>query len=208
MDPGGPELELALSGATALRLLARRENTALVVEDALGDMRGVEVLKRARQQPETSKKPVIVVSQRDQEIDRVLAFELGADDFVSKPVNPRELALRVQAVLRRVRQIADAPPERVAVGPLSIDIAGHEVTLHGERLPLTVLEFRLLADLARHRGRVRSREDLLQSVWNHSGDVETRTVDTHIKRLREKLNSLSSWIETVRGVGYRLRDEH
>jgi two-component system phosphate regulon response regulator PhoB len=168
-------------------------------------MRATEVLKRVREHPETRTKPVILVSGRDDEIDRVLAFELGADDFVGKPYSARELALRLRAVLRRAQTQADPPLNRLQVERLCIDVPGHEVTVDGNVILLTALEFKLLLDLVRHRGLVRSRETLLEAVWQHPGTLETRTVDTHVKRLREKLGVVGCQIETVRGVGYRLK---
>jgi two-component system phosphate regulon response regulator PhoB len=205
LGPSGPDLEPARDGESAIRLLSKTGVTGLIVEDQLADMRATDVLKRVREQPETRSKPVILVSGRDDEIDRVLAFELGADDFVAKPYSPRELALRLRAVLRRVQARADQPVDRFQLDRLFIDVAAHEVTVDDEPVPLTALEFKLLADLARHRGFVRSRENLLRAVWQHTGTLETRTVDTHIKRLREKLGDVGREIETVRGVGYRLK---
>ncbi|MGB8225113.1 MAG: response regulator transcription factor [Polyangiales bacterium] len=205
LGPSGPDLEAARDGESAIRLLSRQEICGLIVEDQLTDMRATEVLKRVREHPETRTKPVILVSGRDDEIDRVLAFELGADDFVAKPYSARELALRLRAVLRRAQPQADPPLNRIQVERLCIDVPGHEVTVDGEVVPLTALEFKLLLDLVRHRGLVRSRETLLEAVWQHPGTLETRTVDTHVKRLREKLGVVGRQIETVRGVGYRLK---
>ena len=205
LGPAGPDLDCTPDGETAIRLLSKQEAAVLVVEDQLTDMRATDVLKRVRERPDTRTKPVILISLRDDEVDRVLAFELGADDFVAKPYSSRELALRLHAVLRRARAQAEVPVNRFQVERLGIDVAGHEVTVDDQAVPLTALEFKLLVDLARHRGRVRSRERLLESVWQHPGTLETRTVDTHVKRLREKLGDTGRQIETVRGVGYRLK---
>lgn len=205
LGPGGPDLECASDGESAIRLLSKREVSVLVVEDQLIDMRATEVLKRVRERPDTRSKPVILVSGQDEEIDRVLAFELGADDFVAKPYSARELALRLRAVLRRAHAQAEPPANRFQLERIEIDIPEHEVNADGQLIPLTALEFKLLVDLARHRGLVRSREKLLEAVWHHPGTLETRTVDTHVKRLREKLGDAGGLIETVRGVGYRLK---
>jgi len=205
LGPSGPDLEAAGDGESAIRLLSKQGVSGLVVEDQLTDMRATEVLKRVRERPETRSKPVILVSGRHDEVDRVLAFELGADDFVAKPYSPRELALRVRAVLRRSQAQVEEPLDRFQIDRLSVDIPGHEVMVDGGVVGLTALEFKLLIDLARHRGFVRSRETLLQAVWHHAGTLETRTVDTHVKRLREKLGEVGRQIETVRGVGYRLK---
>jgi two-component system phosphate regulon response regulator PhoB len=186
-------------------MLSKQGVAGLIVEDQLADMRATEVLKRVRERPETRSKPVILVSGCHDEVDRVLAFELGADDFVAKPYSPRELALRLRAVLRRSQSQASQPSDRFQIDRLGIDIPGHEVTVDGIVVGLTALEFKLLVDLARHRGLVRSRESLLEAVWQHAGTLETRTVDTHVKRLREKLGEVGRQIETVRGVGYRLK---
>lgn len=205
LGPSGPDLECAADGESAIRLLSKQEVAVLVVEDQLTDMRATDVLKRVRQRPDTRTKPVILVSGQNAEVDRVLAFELGADDFVAKPYSPRELALRLRAILRRTHGQAEPPLNRFQLERLGIDVAGHEVTVDDEAVPLTALEFKLLVDLARHRGLVRSRERLLEAVWQHPGTLETRTVDTHVKRLREKLGDTGRQIETVRGVGYRLK---
>jgi two-component system phosphate regulon response regulator PhoB len=205
LGPSGPDLEAAEDGQSAIRLLSKQGVAGLIVEDQLTDMRATEVLKRVRERPETRTKPVILVSGRDDEIDRVLAFELGADDFVAKPYSPRELALRLRAVLRRAQVQKEQPVNRFQLERLDIDVPGHEVTVDDEVIALTALEFKLLVDLVRHRGLVRSRERLLEAVWRHPGTLETRTVDTHVKRLREKLGDVGRQIETVRGVGYRLR---
>ena len=205
LGPSGPDLEAARDGESAIRMLSKQGVAGLIVEDQLADMRATEVLKRVRERPETRSKPVILVSGCHDEVDRVLAFELGADDFVAKPYSPRELALRLRAVLRRSQAQASQPSDRFQIDRLGIDIPGHEVTVEGNVVGLTALEFKLLVDLARHRGLVRSRESLLEAVWQHAGTLETRTVDTHVKRLREKLGEVGRQIETVRGVGYRLK---
>jgi two-component system phosphate regulon response regulator PhoB len=205
LGPSGPDLEAARDGESAIRLLARQGVAGLVVEDQLTDMRATDVLKRVRERPETRTKPVILISGHDDEVDRVLAFELGADDFVAKPYSPRELALRLRAVLRRSQSQTQRPADRFELDRLRIDVPGHEVTADGHVIALTAMEFKLLVDLARHRGMVRSREKLLEAVWNQRGTLETRTVDTHIKRLREKLGTVGRQIETVRGVGYRVK---
>jgi two-component system phosphate regulon response regulator PhoB len=205
LGPSGPDLEAARDGESAIRLLSKQGVMGLIVEDQLADMRATDVLKRVRERPETRTKPVILVSGKDDEVDRVLAFELGADDFVAKPYSPRELALRLRAVLRRARAQVGQQTDRFQLDRLVVDIPAHEAAVDGIAISLTALEFKLLVDLARHRGRVRSRERLLEAVWQHPSTLETRTVDTHIKRLREKLGDVGREIETIRGVGYRLK---
>jgi two-component system phosphate regulon response regulator PhoB len=150
---------------------------------------------------------VILLTARREEIDRVLAFELGADDYVTKPFSPREIVLRVRAVLRRGSSVP-APgggAEVIRVGPLELDPENYVVRVEGTPLTLTVTEFRLLQDLLNARGRVRTRERLLADVWGYDSEVLSRTVDTHVRRLRDKLGGAADWLETVRGVGYRIR---
>ncbi len=179
---------------------------AVVLQHPLVDLAGTEVLKRIRRRERLHDVPVILVSHHAHEIDRVIAFEIGADDFLGEPCSHRELALRVRALVRRSRPAPIAQPELVAVGPFEIDMARHDVAVDGASVPLTLLEFRLLLELARHRGRVQRRDELLERVWRHTGEVDPRTVDTHVKRLRDKLGAAGRWIQTVRGVGYRMRD--
>jgi two-component system phosphate regulon response regulator PhoB len=145
-----------------------------------------------------------MLTARSDEVDRVVGFEVGADDYVPKPFSPRELVLRVDAILRRTISLAEVEgPQVIALGELVIDVPAHRVEVQGEEVLLTALEFRLLLDLATRAGRVQSRDALLDRVWGYSPNVETRTVDTHVKRLREKLGAEAVQIETVRGVGYR-----
>jgi two-component system phosphate regulon response regulator PhoB len=188
---------------------ARRSPPALVVLDLmLPDLPGTEVCRRLRADPLTRDVPIIILSARGEEIDRVVGFEVGADDYVTKPFSPRELVLRVRAVLRRGRPQLQAPVEAVVVvGPLRVDEGAHRVFVDAEEIVLTATEFKLLRTLMLRSGRVQSRSQLLSEVWELSGDLHTRTVDTHVKRLREKLGVAAVYIETVRGVGYRF-DEH
>jgi two-component system phosphate regulon response regulator PhoB len=147
-----------------------------------------------------------MVTAKAEEVDRVVGFELGADDYVVKPFSVRELTLRVRAVLRRREQQAPTP-ERVSGGPITVDHAAHRVLVEGREIPLTALEFRILATLLGRRGRVQSRDQLLAEAGREDEEVSERAIDTHIKRLREKLGPASDWVETVRGVGYRYREE-
>ncbi len=196
----------ASNGIDALAL-ARKATPSLVVLDLmLPGLNGTEVCRRLRADPETRCVRVIMLSAGAEEIDRVVGFEVGADDYVTKPFSPRELLLRVRAVLRR------APTEGSGDGPLDfgdlkLDESGHRVWVDGAEVPLTHTEFKLLTTLTRRIGRVQSRGQLLQDVWDAPPDLNTRTVDTHMKRLREKLGVASGHIETVRGVGYRFSRE-
>ena len=191
------------TGTEALDL-ARRFPPALVVLDLmLPGLSGTEVCRRLRAEPETRSVPILMLSARSDEIDRVVGFEVGADDYVTKPFSTRELVLRVRALLRRVTTVTEPEGAVVEGAVLRIDEEAHRAYVHGMEVALTATEFRLLLTLARRAGRVQTRATLLQDVWDLPPDLNTRTVDTHMKRLREKLGAASDHIETVRGVGYR-----
>ena len=204
----GFRVTTALNGKAAVDL-ARRDKPHLVLLDLnLPDLSGTEVLKLLRGDPGTRAIPVILLTARNDEIDRLIGFELGADDYVTKPFSVRELILRVRAVIKRGGASAEKWREGDAqvhsAGPIEVDMAAHRVSVEGKAVELTITEFRLLADLVRARGRVRSRDALLSEVWGYDAEVMSRTVDTHVRRLREKLGPASQWLETVRGVGYRI----
>ena len=166
------------------------------------ELDGLEVCKLLRREPATARVPILMLTARAAEIDRVLGLELGADDYVTKPFSPRELVLRIKGLLRR--REPDAPGvERLKIGPLVVDLAAHSVTVAGKAVELTATEFKLLATLAQRRGRVQSRDQLLRDVWEYDVAIDTRTVDTHMRRLREKLGRAGDYLDTVRGVGYR-----
>ena len=170
----------------------------------LPDGSGSDVCRTLKSAPGTRHVPIIMVTARGEEIDRVVGFELGADDYVVKPFSVRELILRIRAVLRRGDDAAPAEPEDVVTfGRLRVDRTAHRVYVDDAEVVLTALEFRLLTTLIERRNRVQSRDTLLSDVWGLQLHVETRTVDTHIKRLREKLGAAGDYIHTVRGVGYR-----
>jgi len=184
--------------------LARRERPDLIVLDLmLPVLPGAEVARILKQDEKTRGIPILMLTARGEEVDRVVGFELGADDYVVKPFSPRELVLRVQAILRREGQ--ETGEGRIVYDPLVIDLEAHSVRLKGKEVGLTSTEFKLLQRLARRPGRAFSRDQLLSEVWGYGGDLETRTVDTHVKRLRAKLGEIGAWIETVRGLGYRFR---
>ena len=201
----GFETSLATTGEQALGILRRRVPDLVLLDLMLPDIPGTEVCRQLKADPRTRHVPVVMLTARGEELDRVVGFELGADDYVSKPFSVRELALRLRAVLRRG---GPTRPERPpgAVGPIRVDLDAHRAFADGAEVPLTPLEFKLLTTMMSRLGRVQSREQLLEDVWDMSAEVETRTVDTHVKRLREKLGSGRELLETVRGVGYRLVD--
>jgi two-component system phosphate regulon response regulator PhoB len=193
----------AHSGAAALSLMGQSPAPDLVLLDwMLPDMAGTEVCRTIRMSERTRGTPVIMISARGEEIDRVVGFELGADDYVTKPFSVRELLLRVRAILRR-RAGDDPTPDEQHFELLRVDHDGHQVWVDNNKVALTALEFRLLTTLLSRRGRVQTRDTLLSDVWGMQIDVTTRTVDTHVQRLRKKLGPAGHYIETLRGVGYR-----
>jgi two-component system phosphate regulon response regulator PhoB len=202
LKSAGFDVSSADNGTEALRK-AREQSPDLVVLDLmLPEVDGLEVCKLLRRDPVTRGTPVIMLTAKATELDRVLGLELGADDYVTKPFSPRELVLRVKNLLRRRTEPA-AEAERLEFGELQIDIPRHLVTVSGARVDLTAIEFKLLTTLAQRRGRVQSREQLLTDVWAYDNAIDTRTVDTHMRRLREKLGQAAKYLDTVRGVGYR-----
>ena len=176
----------------------------LVLDLMLPDGSGLDLCREIKKNSLLSNIPIIILTAKDDEVDRVVGFELGADDYVTKPFSVRELILRVKAVLKRGEV---NKPELVEVerqfGDLSIDVDSHEVHVNNELVVLTALEFKLLKQLVDRRGRVQSRDQLLSDVWGYSSEVTTRTVDTHIKRLREKLGPMGKYVQTIRGIGYK-----
>ncbi|HWN82252.1 MAG TPA: winged helix-turn-helix domain-containing protein, partial [Candidatus Udaeobacter sp.] len=177
----------------------------IILDLMLPDMDGTEVLRVLKADDRTRQIPVIFLSARTEEVDRVVGFELGAEDYVGKPFSPRELMLRVRALLRRRGDGEETGALRA--GGLAVDLTSHRVEVDGEAVELTATEFRLLAHLMRKPGRVLERDRLLDAVWGQEVYVTPRTVDTHVQRLRQKLGSAGRLIETVRGVGYRFSDE-
>lgn len=205
LEREGYQALTAKTGAAALAHLSRVPPPDLVLLDwMLPDTAGIEVCRKMRMSEATRSIPVIIVTARADEIDRVVGLELGADDYVTKPFSVRELLLRVRAVLRRRRDEPEPAPEREQRHEqLRVDLEGHQVWVEGRRVDLTAIEFRLLTTLLARRGRVQSREVLLSDVWGVSSDATTRTVDTHVQRLRKKLGPAAQYVETLRGVGYR-----
>ena len=196
----------ALDGPSGLEL-ARKKRPGLVILDLmLPGMDGKDVCRALKSNALTQSIPILMLTAKTEEVDRVIGFELGADDYVTKPFSPRELVLRVKAILRR----REAPAKRektIQISDLLIDIDRHQVSLKKKPVQLTSTEFKLLVELVSNRGRVQTRERLLDKVWGYTYEGYGRTVDTHIRRLREKLGSLGDFIETIRGVGYRFREE-
>jgi two-component system phosphate regulon response regulator PhoB len=201
----GYSVSTADTGAAALER-ARREMPAIIVLDLmLPDIGGFDVLRILHSDESTRDTAVLLLTARKEEPDRIRGLTLGADDYLTKPFSPQELVLRVGAILRRAAR-ADQPPESALdAGPIRIDRAAHTVTVDGAEIDLTATEFKLLLTLAERKGRVQSRAVLLDAVWEAASDIQTRTVDMHVQRLRAKLGDAGGMIETVRAIGYRLR---
>jgi two-component system phosphate regulon response regulator PhoB len=204
----GYRVSTAGSGPDALDA-ARRERPALVVLDLmLPGLSGYDVLEQLRAGDATRDIAVLMLTARREEQDRIRGLSLGADDYLTKPFSPQELVLRVAAILRRVGAAGSGAADQLVVGPLEIDTAAHVVRVSGQPVELTPTEFKLLLTLAERRGRVQARTLLLQTVWDAAPDIQTRTVDMHVQRLRAKLGVAGDLVETVRGFGYRLRAPH
>lgn len=191
----------APSGTDGLRLARESSPEVILLDVMLPDMSGTQVCTALRRDPMTQDARIIMVTAKSDEVDRVLGFELGADDYVTKPFSIRELLLRIQAVQRRSQVPQEA---QLMLGELSVDRVAHRVAVSGKEIQLTALEFKLLVTLLERMNRVQTRAMLLHDVWGIAADIASRTVDTHVKRLREKLGSAGQCIETVRGVGYRV----
>ena len=206
LKSGGFDVSIAHDGASGLTK-ARAELPALVILDLmLPKMPGLEVCKILKTDKATSHIPILMLTARAEEIDRIVGLEIGADDYVTKPFSPREVMLRIQAILRRGSAGLPVGSNLVA-GPIVIEPDTHRARVGTKTLDLTAIEFKLLSTLIQRRGRLQSRDRLLNDVWGYESIIDTRTVDTHVRRLREKLGKTGDWIETVRGFGYRFRGE-
>jgi two-component system phosphate regulon response regulator PhoB len=193
----------AATGDAGIKLALEVRPDIVLLDLMLPDLPGTTVAKALRREPQTQTVPIIMVTAKAEEVDRIVGFELGADDYVVKPFSVRELLLRIDAVLRRGK----TPEQRtLEVGELRIDREAHRVTVSGEEISLTALEFKLLVTLTERRDRVQARGTLLSDVWAIDAEIASRTVDTHVKRLRDKLGTAGRFIETVRGVGYRFSE--
>jgi two-component system phosphate regulon response regulator PhoB len=192
----------AADGAEALNKARATSPNLIVLDLMLPEISGLEVCKMLRRDPATAGVPIVMLTAKAAEIDRVLGLELGADDYITKPFSPRELVLRIQKLLLRGQAVTESQ-ETLRFGDLLIDGPRHIVSWRGKSVELTATEFKLLTVLAQRRGRVQSREQLLRDVWEYNNLVDTRTVDTHMRRLREKLGLAAKFLDTVRGVGYR-----
>lgn len=206
LKSAGFEVISAYDGAVGLEMAKTHVPALIILDLMLPGMPGLEVCKILKKEPGTSHVPIIMLTAKSEEVDRIVGLELGADDYVAKPFSARELVLRVQSILRRGSVPEQQSNETMTVGEIKLDNSRHEVHIHGKIITLTATEFRLLAILMERRGRVQSRERLLNDVWGYESAIDTRTVDTHVRRLREKLTDVANYIETIRGVGYRISD--
>ncbi|HEX7469378.1 MAG TPA: response regulator transcription factor [Verrucomicrobiae bacterium] len=202
LKQAGYAVSTAADGAEALKKARAQTPDLIVLDVMLPEMDGFEICKTLRLDAATAKVPIIMLTAKAAEIDRVLGLELGADDYLTKPFSPRELVLRVKKVLQRGR-VEDDEEKTMKFGNLLIDTPRHLVSWCGKAIELTATEFKLLSVLAKRRGRVQSRDALLRDVWEYDSLIDTRTVDTHMRRLREKLGPAAKFLDTVRGVGYR-----
>jgi DNA-binding response OmpR family regulator len=200
----GYSVSIANDGAEGLSKARRIHPNLIILDVMMPEIDGLEVCKLLRRDPATSTVPIIMLTAKASEVDRVLGLELGADDYVVKPFSPRELVLRVKKILERGKP---AEEEKFVFGDLVIDIARHAVLWKGKEIDLTATEFKLLGTLAQRRGRVQSRDALLRDVWGYESMIDTRTVDTHMRRLREKMGPAAKYLDTIRGVGYRFVEE-
>jgi len=202
LKQAGYAVTTAIDGAEALKKARHQTPDLIVLDVMLPEMDGFEICKTLRLDAATARVPIIMLTAKAAEIDRVLGLELGADDYVTKPFSPRELLLRVKKILSRTPSEEKAE-EQMRYGDLMIDLPRHLASWRGKPIDLTATEFKLLTLLAQRAGRVQSRDQLLRDVWEYDSLIDTRTVDTHMRRLREKLGAAAKHLDTVRGVGYR-----
>ena len=205
LKAAGYEVVTAADGDEALKKARSLSPNLIILDVMLPEVDGLEVCKILRRDPTASGIPIIMLTAKAGEVDRVLGLELGADDYVTKPFSPRELVLRVKRLLRAPAEGSET--DQIKLKELHLDIPRHQATVKGREIELTATEFKLLTVLVQRRGRVQSRERLLHDVWAYDNMIDTRTVDTHVRRLREKLGLASKYLDTVRGVGYRFVEE-
>ena len=204
IEAAGFEVVTAMDGHGALEQVRERPPHLIILDLMIPGIDGFEVCRELKRRPETMQIPIIILTAKGEEIYRIVGLELGADDYVVKPFSPRELILRIRAILRRSKPTPTMEKLWRKEG-LQVDFEAHRVTLDDQDVVLTATEFKLLAELIHHPGKVQTRDQLLDTVWAYEFEGYARTVDTHVRRLRQKLGPCSDWIETVRGVGYRFR---
>jgi len=206
LEKTGYDCTIVEDGEKALDVLNKQGIDLILLDIMLPKMDGFEVCRLIKQDTKLKNIPIIMLTAKGEEVDRIVGLELGADDYVIKPFSPRELMLRIKAILKRGKQ-EELPKDIIKRGTLIIDVPKHRVTVNNKEVELTPIEFKLLVTLIERKGRLQSRDRLLTDVWGIDAEIYTRTVDTHIKRLREKLGKAGDSIETVRGLGYRFKEE-
>lgn len=208
LEKAGYECFTAVTGEETFQVLDRSAVDLIILDVMLPKMDGFEVCRILRQDKRYAAIPIVMLTARGEEVDRIVGLELGADDYIVKPFSPRELMLRIKAVLRRQKKNMSSETKEVLSGDqIQVDIARHKVTVGGKLINLTAMEFKLLVVLMQRQGRVQSRDQLLSDVWEMNPEVTTRTIDTHVKRLRQKLGKYGALVETVRGYGYRFSED-
>jgi len=206
LEKAGYSCLVTITAEEALDILDKEQIDMLIVDIMLPKMNGFELCRRIKQDEILDSIPIIMLTARGEEVDRIVGFELGVDDYIVKPFSPRELVLRVTAILKRGKPKMESK-EILSLGPITVDVPRHKVTCRKRIIMLSPMEFKLLVLLMGRQGRVQTRDTLLNDVWGITADVTTRTVDTHVKMLRQKLGKQGKLIETVRGIGYRMAEE-
>ena len=207
LNKAGYKCHLAGTAEEGLEQLSKKSFDLVLLDVMLPGMDGFELCRKIRQHQLYKDLPIIMVTAKGEEIDRILGFELGIDDYVVKPFSPRELNLRIRAILKRDRRQGGKTEELLKAGTLEVDLTRHIVTLEGKELVVTLMEFKLLVALLKRKGEAQSRERLLSDVWDVDKSINTRTIDTHITRIREKLGETGRMIKTVRGLGYKFEEQ-
>ncbi len=205
LEREGFDVEVFGRGDAAFEALRKAPPALVVVDLMLPGLDGLELTRLLKREPATAQVPLVMLTAKGEEVDRIVGLELGADDYIAKPFSPREVVLRIKAVLRRLQATQQDDGEVLSIGKLRLDRAAHRLAVAGKEVALTATEFRLLALLMERVNRVQTRAQLLSDVWGYAEDVDSRTVDTHVRRLRRKLDAEANRIETVIGVGYRLQ---
>ncbi len=206
LEQEGYKVSVAQDGQKGLKQAQEEKPDLILLDLMLPKMSGLDVCRILKGEKGTNMIPIVMLTAKSEEVDRVVGFELGADDYVTKPFSPREVLLRVKAILKRV-QGEPEEKEEIVEGILTINIPRREVKIKNKEVVLTKTEFNLLLTLVKDKGRVQTREKLLDRVWGYDAAVDTRTIDTHMRRLREKMGPLADRLETIRGVGYRFLEE-
>lgn len=205
-EKAGYDCIVVQDGEEALNVLTKQGADLIILDIMLTKMDGFEVCRLIKQDIKLKNIPIIILTAKGEEVDRIVGLELGADDYMVKPFSPRELMLRIKAILKRGQQ-EESLKDIIKWGTLIIDVPKHRVAVNNKEIELTLMEFKLLVTLIERKGRVQSRDTLLTDVWSIDAEIYTRTVDTHVKRLREKLGKVGDSLETVRGLGYRFKEE-